>query len=259
MITIYDWFGYEVSMKERYKLIKEAGFDGVLLWWSEHFGRGDYRSGPQLAREAGLVIENIHAPIHNEHDLWTDNLNGESVTNSYLQCIVDCNEYEIPTMVVHLPSEDHPYNTLGVERMKRITAQAEQFNVNVAFENLRNFTNLSQVLDQVDSKRIGFCYDCGHHYRYYPGKDLLSMYGSRLMAVHLHDDNGSREQHGLPFDGSIDWVTTMNQIAGTGYTGATALEPMNWDYEELSIRAFLEKAFVKAQQLEAIRLSVSYK
>jgi len=34
MITIYDWFGYELPIKERYRLIKEAGFDGVLLWWS---------------------------------------------------------------------------------------------------------------------------------------------------------------------------------------------------------------------------------
>lgn len=39
MITIYDWFGYELPIKERYQLIKEAGFDGVLLWWSEHLGR----------------------------------------------------------------------------------------------------------------------------------------------------------------------------------------------------------------------------
>ncbi len=32
MITIYNWFGYELTIKERYRLIKEAGFDGVLLW-----------------------------------------------------------------------------------------------------------------------------------------------------------------------------------------------------------------------------------
>ncbi len=36
MITIYDWFGYELPKKERYRLIKESGFDGVLMWWSEH-------------------------------------------------------------------------------------------------------------------------------------------------------------------------------------------------------------------------------
>ncbi len=51
MITIYDWFGYELPIKERYQLIKEAGFDGVLLWWSEQLGRNDYREGPHIVRE----------------------------------------------------------------------------------------------------------------------------------------------------------------------------------------------------------------
>ena len=55
MITIYDWFGYELPIKERYRLIKEAGFDGVLLWWSDGFGRdaclGDYRNGHKLCEK----------------------------------------------------------------------------------------------------------------------------------------------------------------------------------------------------------------
>lgn len=46
MITTYDWFGYDLPEKERYRLIGECGFDGVLLWWSEGFGRNDYRNGP---------------------------------------------------------------------------------------------------------------------------------------------------------------------------------------------------------------------
>lgn len=259
MITIYDWFGYELPIKERYYLIKEAGFDGVLLWWSDGFGRdcfgkNDYRNGPQIAREAGLFIENIHTPVQNQNNLWLDNLEGEALTDCYLQCVTDCAEFEIPTMVVHLPDEDNPYNALGLDRIKRITEKAEQLGVNVALENLRNLTNLAYVLEQVDSQRIGFCYDCGHHYRYYQGKDLLSIYGSRLMALHLHDDGGKFNQHQLPFDGTIDWSTAMKKIAETGYSGATAIEAMNWDYEDLSAKEFLHKAFERVKRLEALKL-----
>lgn len=258
MIAIYDWFGYELPIKERYRLIKEAGFEGVLLWWSDGFGRdcfglSDYRNGPQIAREAGLFIENIHTPVQNQNDLWLDNLDGEILTDCYLQCVEDCAEFEIPTMVVHLPSEDKPYNALGLYRIKRIAEKAEQLGVNVALENLRNFTNLAHALEQVDSKRIGFCYDCGHHYRFYPDKDLLSMYGSRLMALHLHDDGGKYNQHRLPFDGTIDWFAAMKKIAETGYSGATAIEAMNWDYEDLSVEEFLQKAFKRAKGLEALK------
>ncbi len=253
MITIYDWFGYELSIKERYKLIKEAGFDGVLLWWSEGFNRNDYRNGPQIAREAGLFIENIHTPLENQNSLWLDNLDGKALTDCYLQCVTDCAEFEIPTMVLHLPNEENPYNILGLDRIKRITEKAEQLGVNVALENLRHLVNLAYVLEQVDSLRIGFCYDCGHHYRYYPGDDLLSMYGSRLMALHLHDNNGSRAQHGLPFDGTIDWSTTMKKIDETDYSGATAIEAMNWDYEDLPAEKFLQEAFERAKRLESLR------
>ena len=255
MITIYDWFGYELPINERYQLIKKAGFDGVLLWWSEGFNRNDYRNGPQIARNAGLFIENIHTPIQNQNQLWLDNLDGEALTDCYLQCVADCAEFEIPTMVVHLPNEQHPYNALGVDRIKRIAEKAEHLGVNVALENLCNFANLSYMLEQVDSMRIGFCYDCCHHNNYNLGDDLLSMYGSRLMALHLHDNGGSHSQHQSPFDGTIDWTVTMKKIAETNYLGANALEPMNWDYMDLSAEEFLYKAYEKAKRLEALRFN----
>lgn len=257
MITIYDWFGYELPIKERYKLIKEIGFDGVLLWWSENFGRNEYRKGPQIARDAGLFIENIHTPIQNQNNLWSNNLDGEALTLCYLKCIEDCAEFDIPTMVVHLSDEDHTHNELGLERMKKITEKAEQLGVNVALENLRNLVNLTYILEKIGSKHIGFCYDCGHHYRYYPEKDFLSMYGSRLMALHLHDNNGSRGQHGLPFDGTTDWSKTMKEIAKTNYSGAIAIEPMNWAYEDLSPKEFLHKAYEKAKRLDALKSIVN--
>jgi L-ribulose-5-phosphate 3-epimerase len=253
MITIYDWFGYELPIKERYQLIKKVGFDGILLWWSEGFGRNDYRNAPQIVRDAGLFIENIHTPVHNQNDLWLDNLAGEALTDCYLQCVADCNEFEIPTMVVHLPGEDYPYNSLGVDRIKRIAEKAEQLGVNVALENLRNLPNLAHMLEQVDSLRVGFCYDCGHHYHYYPDDDLLSMYESRLMALHLHDIGGSYGQHQLPFDGPIDWSAAMKKITESNYSGATAIEAMNWDYKHLSAEEFLQEAFERAKRLEALR------
>lgn len=260
MITIYDWFGYELPIKERYHLIKKAGFDGVLLWWSNGFGRDSfgpnhYRKGPQIARESGLFIENIHAPVQEQNKLWLDNLDGETILDCYLQCIKDCDEFEIPTMVVHLPSEKYLYNELGLNRIMKIADKAEQLGVNVALENLHNVVNLSYMLNQVNSSRIGFCYDCCHHNNYNSSDDLLSMFGSRLMALHLHDNGGSYNQHQLPFDGTIDWNVTMKKIAEANYTGATALEPMNWDYKDLSPEEFLIKAFEKAKRLEAFRFN----
>ena len=107
MIGIYDCFGYgegyEVSFEERYKLIKNAGFDCVMLWWSDKLGRGNgYQKNVRLARDAGRYVENIHTPVHEQNYLSLDNLDGDSVFQTYLQCVMDFYKYNIATMVIHL-------------------------------------------------------------------------------------------------------------------------------------------------------------
>ena len=258
MVGIYDWFGYGVSIKNRYRFIKEAGFDNVMLWWSDGFGRGkEYQEGANHARNAGLFIENIHTPVLEQNYLSFYNIDGESVLQCYLQCMNDCSKFDIPTMVIHLPNDNCPINRLGMERIKRITNQAEELDVNVAFENLGNIYNLELVLSSINSNKIGFCYDSCHHANYASEDDLLEKYGNRLMALHLHDNGGEREQHQLPFDGSIDWEEVMAKIALTEYKGATTIEPMNWGYEDISIQEFLSRAHRKAQQLDEMRAILS--
>lgn len=258
MISIYDWFGYELPLRERYRAIRQAGFDGVLIFWSNEFGRNTYgtdnfRAGAEFAREAGLFIENIHAPVLCQNDLWKESLAGQTALDCYLQCLKDCADFEIPAMVLHLPDDACRANSAAADRINRLAEQAERLNVNVAFENLRNAENLAFALTQTDSQKIGFCYDSCHHQNYAPGTDLLAQHGSRLMALHLHDNGGARNQHLLPFDGGLDWPSIMGQISKTGYSGSTALEPMNWEYTHLQIEEFLQIAAEKALRLEVLR------
>lgn len=255
MAAIFDWFGYRMPMEERYKIIRQAGFDGVTFWWSDNFGEKDYRNAPQIARYNELFVENIHTPFDGINNLWLDNLDGESITKVMLQCVEDCNTYDIPTMVMHLSSGENtpPINLIGLERVKRIAERAENLNVNIALENTRKTEYLAYVLEKIDSKRLGFCYDSGHQHRWSSEEDLLKKYGLRLMALHLHDNEGSDDQHLLPFKGTIDWKNTMGKIAKLGYAGSTVLEVENVGNETLSAEKFLHLAFKSANKLEAMR------
>ncbi|MGN0972621.1 MAG: sugar phosphate isomerase/epimerase family protein [Aristaeellaceae bacterium] len=258
MTGIYDCFGYgegyDVPFPERYRLIREAGFDSVMLWWSDRFGRGEgYRQDAQYAGRAGLMVENIHAPVHQQNDLSLDTLQGEAVYGQYAQCVEDCAANRIPTVVIHLPDDGHPILPAGMERLRKLVALAEDREVQLAFENLRNLRNLSLVLESFPSRYVGFCYDSCHHQNCAAGADLLAQYGGRMMALHLHDNGGARNQHRLPFDGDVDWAEVMHRLARTGYPGATSLEPMNWDYGQLTIRQFLALAYRKARALENLR------
>ena len=252
MISIYTWFGYAMPLTELIRLIKQAGFDGAMIWWRERNEEQDYSAAIQTARDIGLFIDNIHAPFGECNNIWLDNISGNEQTELYLQVIDGCVEYEIPAMVLLLSSGDDspPFNEIGLNRIKQIVERAEQSNVNIAIENLRNTGYLEYVLGNVDSPRAGFCYDSGHHNcRGYAEEDLLSKYGHRLMALHLHDNDCTDDQHLLPFDGTVDWPKTMNQIAGAGYAGAISMETYNTGYEDMSPEEFLLLAYERAKRL----------
>ncbi len=261
MITIYIWFGYDLETKERYRLIKKAGFDGVKIWWSDNFGCWDFHSHPKYAQNAGLFIEDIHTPYEDVNNLWLDNIKGKELTESLISYIDDCSTYNIPTMVLHLTNGNNPpcVNKLGIDRIKSIVERAEQRNVNVAVENLRTTDHIEAVFNEIKSKRIGFCYDSGHHNCRTPNEDLLTRYGEKLMTLHLHDNDGyingagDEDQHRLPFDGNINWEETMKKIAYSNFLGATALEVMNFSYESMKPEEFLEAAYEKAKRLDILR------
>ena len=221
MASINTFLGYKIQQIDTFRMIRQVGFEEVILRWSDLFDDIVCEEQPEQARNAGLKIENIHARFRDDNDLWRDNLDGEALSRRLLEFLDDCNRYEIPTMVVHLNDAVPPpaCNDLGLSRVLSIAEKAEQLQLNVAFENKRTAECLAYVFDRVQSKRIGFCFDSGHQNCRTPNVDLLDLYGSRLMALHLHDNEGlttvegRKDQHRLPFDGTIDWPSTMKKIA----------------------------------------------
>jgi len=256
MLTIYDYFGYNIPKKERYRLIKEAGFGGVAVWWGNDFGDENYLQNPNDARAAGLVVENMHTPFDGVNNFWIDNINGTALLDKFIGIVDDCAQHSIPAMVVHLSSgyTPPPCNEIGLDRIKRIIDRAEKYGVNVAFENLSTTRHLEYVLDKVKSSLAGFCYDSGHHNCWAADEEFMKKYGSRLMELHLHDNDGNGDQHLLPFDGTCDWPVIMGEIAKAGFTGSIALEAMNFGYERILPFEFLTLAFERAKRLESLFL-----
>ena len=256
-MVIYEDFGRKLAPKPLYDAIKQSGFDGVSLYWRESFDCGR-TAPPLLAREAGLYVDNIHMPFDiDANDLWRDNAGGAAITECFFRWVEDCARFEIPSLVVHLIhwQDTPPFGELGLNRVRRVVELAEKLNVNIAFENLHSTDALAYVLGHIDSPKAGFCYDSGHHNCLTPTEDLLPRYGSRLMVLHLHDNQGritgapTEDQHLLPFDGTINWPELMEDIAKTGYTGPVSLEVMNRGYESLAAEEFLRLAYERSGRL----------
>lgn len=256
MYSLYGWFGSLLACQERFALIKESGFTGILLWWSAEFGDADFALQPSVARKAGLWVENIHAPYAGNSALWEDTLAGEERFSVLLRCLEDCRQQEIPAMVLHLFSnQEPPASPIGLYRLQKLTEAAERLQVNLALENLFSNQLLHFTLDKIHSPRLGFCFDSGHWHCRTPQEDLLAAYGHRLMALHLHDNHGRQtnqlqdDEHRLPFLGTINWEKLMLSLKKTGYGGNLSLEVLCRPGESEQAPLFLAEARRAAERL----------
>ena len=143
---------------DTFRLIRRAGFEGVILRWSDSFDDVVCELQPDQARKAGLAVENIYARFRDDNGLWRDNLDGEALTRRLFEFIDDCHRYEIPTMVVHINDGETPppFNELGLSRVLRIAEKAEQLRRNVAFENTRTAECLAIFLNRYIPGESGF-------------------------------------------------------------------------------------------------------
>lgn len=63
--------------------------------------------------------------------------------------------------------------------------------------------NISALADKLS---CGVCWDTGHaNISGYRQSEQLATIGERLEALHIHDNDGLRDSHLLPFDGGVDW------------------------------------------------------
>ena len=264
MLALYQYFGYDIPLNDRFKMIKAAGFDAVGVWCDDWLGWTEHRAFPKLARDMGLQVLDGHAPFIRDYNIvdsiWKDNQDGETTLEIYLRTIEECGEDGVKNLIVHVEYKDTPPpNALGIERFKRMTDLAERKNVCLALENTGKHSYLQYIFDRIDSPSVGFCYDAGHRHAFERELDLLSQYGGRLIALHLHDNDGTQDQHLVPFTAGIDWEEQMAAIAATGYRGPTTLEctaggpGSTVPNSSRTAEQWLQDAYDAAVQLDALR------
>ena len=253
---IFYWFGYNVSMAERFKLIASAGFDNVLLWWGDQFTETDglKEEHPDLARKAGLFVENIHTDFEHAGDIWLDNSRGDDILQRYLKSADDCRIFKIPVMVVHLADGENqpPCSQTGLDRIKRLVDKALNCNITIALENIRKTEYLDFVFEHIQSPVLKLCYDSGHENCYTKKDDVLDKYGHLLCCLHLHDNDGSCDQHMIPGEGNINWQKLIEALRKCNFTGSITLEAYNdfpANYKTYPVERFLIKAHEEAIKL----------
>lgn len=264
--------GFELDRIQQLHHIKNAGFDGFFALWQCS------KDLDELAAEAkrlGLVFQSVHAPFHKARDMWSNDESGDIALRELLDCLADCVRLEVPIMVVHPYKgfDIEPPTEIGLERFGKLIDEAEKVDVKIAFENVEGEDHLKLLFERFGHyENVGFCWDSGHEMCYNHSKDMLALYGDRLIATHINDNlgisrtNGSiyftDDLHLLPFDGIGDWDDVARRLDRHGFQGPLTLElsviskPGRHDndhYAQMTPEQYFAQAYARACRLAVKR------
>jgi sugar phosphate isomerase/epimerase len=166
-------------------------------------------------------------------------------------------------LIVHIglprsDSADAAMNSRDAARrsLEALHAAAEPLGVRIAIEVLPN--ELSRpgslvhfVEDVVDASGVGICLDLGHAQMDGDAVDAVETVSEHLLAVEVHDNRGRSDDHLVPFEGTIDWPSTLTTIQKVGYEG-----PLTFELKSRGpVRDTLERAVRARQRMERLLAS----
>ena len=105
---IFAYFGYDLPLEESLRRLAAAGFDTVSLFWGAFDGGPPLHRQPELARRAGLRVENAHAPFDGVNALWTPGDDGDRYAASLVEALEGCAASGVPVLVAHLTDGPAP-------------------------------------------------------------------------------------------------------------------------------------------------------
>ncbi len=137
--------------------------------------------------------------------------------------------------------------------LEALAPLAARLGVRIALENLprEGFGRIDELFARFGPELLGLCYDSGHGNIACDATGDLRRLGGRLIALHLNDNDGTGDQHRIPFTGTVAWPAVAAAIAASGYRKCVNLE--------LSLKAHSfasEEAYLEACRSAGERLAV---
>jgi sugar phosphate isomerase/epimerase len=239
--------------EEDLRRIAEAGFTHVH-WchqWNTDFLYSDWEI-EQIAewlKDFGLALTDLHAS-HGVEKAWGSSRDYER--RSGVQLVVNRIDMTArlggDVIIMHIgeePSEEECREVFWTplwRSLDELEPFARARGVRIAIEN-GDFPAIRKVLARYAPDYVGLCYDCGHGNLTPDGLDEADALKDRLISVHLHDNDGTSDQHDLLFSGSVNWDRLAGILAASAYSKPVSMELSMRNSGYTDEAAFLAKGF----------------
>ena len=256
--------------------IAAHGFEAVELFATRaHFDYHDDRAKTQLAEwlsDTRLELHSVHAPAFEalRHGRWVGAFSNASSEETRRRAAIAeaaaalalARDIPFRFLVTHIgvptseaiSGADNQRNAAR-RSIDELVALAAQVNVRVAIEVIPNpLSGASDLLDLIeedlDGLDVGICLDYGHAHLMGDLGEAIETVSGHLLTTHVHDNGGRRDDHLVPFAGTIEWEAAMMSTQKIGYDGIFMLEvgdtgdPVDVLRRSVKARERLEKTFV---------------
>ena len=246
------------------RLIAEAGLTHVH--WVHHWNTDFLYASVEVdqirawLRNYHLALLDIHASDGQEK-CWSSSLEYERLAGVELvQNRVDmAARLGSDVIVMHVLNLTDPAlsDRRWAQLLKSLDAlqpYAREDGVRIALENTSDASvaHIQQLFSLYGPDYLGLCYDSGHGNLTGHGLDQLDLVRDRLIAVHLHDNDGQADQHKVPFTGTVDWNRLAQLIARSSYRKCVSMESNMSHFGSDDEHAFLQQAYSAGMKLSGM-------
>ena len=242
---IYDSYpGGHFSMSEMVDYMSAVGFDGIDMSF-ENIGRFDdavnsvLYSAASRAEKRGLTLSSCHLPF------YMPDPDGQQLMTSFLSELkkgIDAAALMNIGYAVTHPVAYHSQRRTYEEWLEKnkeflspVIEYARKKGVKICIENMASANEsekdhlygctAEEILILAKMFDCGVCWDFGHaNLSGLSQSGEIEKLGGKLCVVHIHDNDGKKDTHFLPFSGNIDWTDAMMGLKNIGYCGFFDME-----------------------------------
>ena len=256
---MYSTIGVKGSVLEKFRSMKEAGFEGV-----EPMGAMNNEEVLAAFKETGLKAASVCDHIHWEKPLSApDEATRKLGLDGLLQSLRDAHAYGAGSvlLVPGIARNGVTYQQCwerSIVEIKKAIPMAKELGVKISIENVGNnfITTPEQAmayLDAIDSDAVGWHFDIGNVGRTYgPAERWIQVLGKRIVRIHVKDFTskpaapGAKSERPKLLDGETNWTAVMKALDRAGYQGWAISE------QPTSQAADVETARDLAQRMDKI-------
>ena len=100
--------------------------------------------------------------------------------------------------------------------LEHLSLFARHRGVTIALENtpgeMATPANLKHFLERTRLTSVKLCFDAGHAHLEGDAREALETAGDLVATTHIHDNHGERDEHLLPYEGTIDWNAVLEAL-----------------------------------------------